>query len=203
MRIKLSKQNWRLVGQKMGWLKRAQVDLQHLVVPIEDFSSPVVNRSDSVTATGPHPLGRSSTRDTEDRLRDRHTGEFTFDQTEIIKKIENYTKQIQRYLDEKRDSAGWGMLARGLDYKSMPKKTDRPSIDNAKSLIMNNYGLMQNQDIKKAKESSESPEQKAAFKEEFQRVRKKLRATQELILEAFMRWWDSDDGKDFRKRVGA
>ena len=25
MRIKLSKQNWRLVGNKMGWLKRAQV----------------------------------------------------------------------------------------------------------------------------------------------------------------------------------
>ena len=25
MRIKLSKQNWRLVGQKMGWLKRAQI----------------------------------------------------------------------------------------------------------------------------------------------------------------------------------
>ena len=26
MRIKLSKQNWRLVGQKMGWLKRAQIE---------------------------------------------------------------------------------------------------------------------------------------------------------------------------------
>ena len=110
MRIKLSKQNWRLVGQKMGWLKRAQIETGAGGVTSTGAAEAMGMGKDKITPeslksnTGNVDEGmeyNESRFESRDKNIRRGQGLLTEVQVNVLKDIDEYISVLYQYINPK------------------------------------------------------------------------------------------------------
>ena len=169
MRIKLSKQNWRLVGNKMGWLKRAQV-AGNPTLPAAP-AAPVPGKAKVTPKVLPNQPNNNSSLPVK----------FNEEQNSDLRDIKQSNERLQQeYLRNK--NPDWMELATGNDESATP--TERRAIE----YIYDDYELYGGMS---GKNSAESNEQLEAFEKEFNKQYSILTATRRLVLAGFKRWWAS------------
>jgi len=201
MRIKLSKQNWRLVGQKMGWLKRAQLETGAGGVTSTGAMEAMGLGKDKIT---PGSLGQDTgnvnihgmdkgikefTKDlipitTPEPLQLKLTGQFTFEMFNSLRNLKDMNEGLQ-YLYLGNKNPPWEQLARGYDMKNSPSENKGIETLNKDSKEILYTGE------RDPRKSARSQEQLMAFNQEWNRVYSNLLDTKRRVAAAFKLWWAS------------
>lgn len=175
MRIKLSKQDWRLAGQKMGWLKRAQV-AGNPTLP----AAPAAGKAKVAPKALPNqPNSNYSSLPTK----------FTSEQQNALREVNDLNNRLQQdYLrsgkvDNGIDYTDWLSLATGFDPKN-----NKPSANLAWDSINKNPDKLDGI-LRVARERAETTQQLKAFNNDFEIAFSRLTATRKLVYKAFQSWW--------------
>ena len=175
MRIKLSKQDWRLAGQKMGWLKRAQV-AGNPTLP----AAPGAGKAKVTPKALPNqPNNNYSSLPTK----------FTSEQQNALREVNDLNNRLQQdYLNSGKvdngiDYTDWLSLATGFDPKN-----NKPSANLAWDSINKNPDKLDGI-LRVARGRAETTQQLKAFNNDFEIAFSRLTDTRKLVYKAFQSWW--------------
>ena len=184
MRIKLSKSDWRLVGNKMGWLKRAQV-AGNPTLPAAP-AAPVPGKAKVAPKALPNQSNNNSSLPVK----------FTPRQLGVLNSIKTQNDfLVKNFISNK--NPDWLGLATGKNAAIMSytdlvganaPQPKPPSAENAQAEIYSLSPRLKDANSE-ARNSSESPEQRGAYLKEFETAYGMLSQTQDLVLARFMQWW--------------
>ena len=165
MRIKLSKSDWRLVGNKMGWLKRAQVAVNPTL--------PAAGKAKVTPKVLPNqPNSNYSSLPTK----------FTSEQQNALREVNDLNNRLQQdYL--RSENPDWLSLATGFDPKN-----NQPSANLAWDSINKNPDKLDGI-LRVARERAETTAQLRVFEKDFEIAFSRLTATRKLVYKAFQSWW--------------
>ena len=168
MRIKLSKSDWRLVGNKMGWLKRAQVAVNPTLP-----AAPAAGKAKVAPKALPNqPNSNYSSLPTK----------FTSEQQNALREVNDLNNRLQQdYL--RSENPDWLSLATGFDPKN-----NQPSANLAWDSINKNPDKLDGI-LRVARERAETTAQLRVFEKDFEIAFSKLTATRKLVYKAFQSWW--------------
>lgn len=191
MRIKLSKQNWRLVGQKMGWLKRAQIttgaggvtstgaaEAMGLDKEKADYDSMETN--DEVRGRVDNGMKyKESPFDPNSNIR-LHQGIFTDSQYKTLGELSGMNNIYLQYIEAESD---WKDL-----WFRFSNKKENPTIDDLRKGFRSDIYYFQKMynDTRMADAQKSPGAQSARFEGAFNAGMKKLQGTMKLVENAFL-----------------
>jgi hypothetical protein len=182
MRIKLSKQDWRLAGNKMGWLKRAQVAGNPTLpgapgAPVP--GAPVPGKAKVTPKALPNQPNNNSSLPVK----------FTSEQQNALREVNDLNNRLQQdYLNSGKvdngiDYTDWLSLATGFDPKN-----NKPSANLAWDSIHKNPDKLDGI-LRVARGRAETTQQLRVFEKDFEIAFSRLTATRKLVYKAFQSWW--------------
>ena len=171
MRIKLSKSDWRLVGNKMGWLKRAQV-----------AGNPTLPAAPGAPGAGKAKVTPKVLPNQPNSNYSSLPTKFTSEQQNALREVNDLNNRLQQdYL--RSENTDWLSLATGF------QPYDRqPSANLAWDSINKNPDKLDGI-LRVARERAETTAQLRVFEKDFEIAFSKLTATRKLVYKAFQSWW--------------
>ena len=172
MRIKLSKSDWRLVGNKMGWLKRAQV-----------AGNPTLPGAPAAPAAGKAKVAPKVLPNQPNSNYSSLPTKFTSEQQNALREVNDLNNRLQQdYL--RSENPDWLSLATGFD-----RKNNQPSANLAWDSINKNPDKLDGI-LRVARERAETTAQLRVFEKDFEIAFSRLTATRKLVYKAFQSWYN-------------